>query len=226
MASPVTKPEEIPTFPSVGGLNRFLNINGCKMCSLGFQPNINGCCVSRGSLTASKVIVGEAPGKEEDSRRKPFTGPAGQLMDRIWKSVEMDTEDWYITNVVKCRPVAEKGSGKENLTPKSTQIERCQSYLDMEMRLLKPKLVVTIGAIATSNILGVSKHFKMTEYRGKLYNALVGGWAEIPTRVFPMIHPAAILHSKGNKEQYDQYVEWTKEDIQTLKDILIKEGLL
>jgi uracil-DNA glycosylase len=217
--NPILPSEDLPQFGSIREVHHTLHTRGCQRCDLGFQPGLNGCCVSRGTFNTNKMIVGEAPGKHEDAKGMPFTGPAGQLLDQIWASAGMNTNDWYITNMVHCRPIAEKGSGKENLTPKTTQLERCRPYVDEEIRLLKPKLIVTIGAIATANLLGV-KHFKMGDYRGKLYDAILGGWSELPIKVFPMIHPAAILHAKGNEEKYNLYRSQTWQDVQVLKKIV------
>ena len=231
MTQPVEKIEDIPNYPSVGSLKRHLGINSCRLCSLGFQPEINGVCVARGSELANKMIIGEAPGKEEDSTRTPFSGPAGRLMDDIWKSVGMNTNDWYITNVVLCRPYSPRGSGKENFTPKQDQRKQCKVYLDKQIELIKPKLIVTIGAVATEAILG-TKGIKMGDYRGKLFRDRVISIKEDDNTVtigrpfiFPMIHPAAILHAKGNQELYDLYREQTWKDIQELKRILEQEKI-
>jgi DNA polymerase len=165
------------------------------------------------------MLIGEAPGKEEDAKGRPFVGPAGRLLDQIWSSVGMNTNDWYISNVAHCRPIAIKGSGKENLTPKTDQIERCRIFIDEEIGLLKPKIIVTVGAIATVTLLRIVR-FKMADHRGRLVDAVLGGWREHSTKVFPMIHPAALLHSKGNQNKYKMYKLQMWEDIQKLKTIM------
>jgi len=164
------------------------------------------------------MIVGEAPGKEEDSRREPFTGPAGRLMDKIWESVELNTESWYITNVVKCRPYMPKGSGRENFTPRQEQRKLCYRYLTQEFELLDPAIIVPLGGVATAALLGESS-VKMGEMRGKLLT--VKG-----KMVFPMYHPAAILHAQRNPDLHQKYRQDTWKDIQELKKILQKEGLV
>jgi len=220
MTQPVEKIEDIPEYSSVGSLRRHLTINGCKLCSLGFQPEINGVCVARGSESSNRMIIGEAPGKEEDSTATPFSGPAGRLMDEIWQSVGMNTNDWYITNTVLCRPYSPRGSGKENFTPKQDQRKKCSVYLSKQITLIKPKLIVTIGAVALEAITGL-KGLKMGEWRGKLCN--VSG--VYGAKVFPMIHPAAILHAKGNQPVYDMYRQQTWTDIKQLKKILDEIGV-
>jgi len=224
MTQPVEKITDIPQYPSVGSLKRHLTINGCRLCSLGFQPQINGVCVARGSELANRMIIGEAPGKEEDSTGTPFSGPAGRLMDEIWKSVGMDTNDWYITNVVLCRPYSPRGSGKENFTPKQDQRRKCRIFQHKQIELIKPKIIVTIGAVATAELVAATT-VKMGDYRGRLIrNNWSNSHPASQTLIFPMIHPAAILHAKGS-DKYDIYREQTWQDIQTLKKIIEQENI-
>ena len=191
---------------------------GCRACDLGFQENINGCCVMRGDHGSKVMIVGEAPGKEEDSRRKPFTGPAGQLMDKIFMSVGLNTNDFYCTNVVLCRPVAPWEATKQNLTPKRDQIDRCKPYLNRQIQLVDPRIIITIGGIATATILNKNT-IKINDYRGKLLQ-------ENNRLVFPMIHPAAILHASREPAKMLDYKQKTWADIQKLKTILVEEKLI
>ena len=223
---PIRSIEEVPNFQSIGELNLILKEQGCRLCSLGFQPEINGCCVSRGSSLTRRMILGEAPGKEEDSCGKPFSGPAGKLMDEIWASVGMSTNDWYITNVCLCRPYMPRGSGKENFTPKQDQRDKCKIYLNKQIGLVNPRIIVTIGAVALEAILG--HKVVMGEHRGKLQMIRQGFYGMLglePIWIFPMIHPAAILHCKGDKERYDMYRQQTWDDIRELKRILTEKGI-
>ena len=226
MPLPIMNQDEIPDLTNIQQVHNILHTQGCRMCSLGFQPNLNGCCVSRGTFDTKKMIIGEAPGKEEDARGAPFTGPAGLLMDRIWNSVGLSTSDWYITNIVKCRPIAEKGSGKENFTPKVQQRATCKTYIDTEIELLKPRLVVTTGAIATAYILNQSS-VRMGDYRGRVLN-IPKFWSGTlnPVMVFPILHPAAILHAKRDPAKHQEYRLLMWQDIQRLKEILEEEDLI
>jgi DNA polymerase len=208
--------ESINDLPEVKDLRHFrslLHTAGCRACNLGFQPNINGCCVSRGDPVSRRMIIGEAPGKKEDATRSPFTGPAGLLLDDIWEAVGWKSNNWYLTNVVLCRPVAPRGSGKQNLTPRVEQRKLCRPYLDLQIRMLKPKIIVTLGKVATDAILGPQK--TMGSVRGKLRRASPMGES---TFIFPMYHPAAILHAKGT-DNYDVYRRKTWDDIRQLKKI-------
>lgn len=226
---PVIKPNEI-NFESIGDLHLALKEEGCRACSLGFQEGLNGCCVSRGNVTCKRMIVGEAPGKYEDASAVPFSGPAGQLLNQILASVGWSDEEWYITNVVLCRPIAPKGSGKENYTPRMEQRNRCRPYLEAQIRLISPLIIVPVGKPATEAILGV-KGIRMGDYRGK---AILHQWNPWPENVigstwniwvFPMLHPAAILHAKSQPEKHQLYREQTWEDIQNLKKLVEEKKL-
>lgn len=211
----INNPSEIvDTFTSIAQLECTLIDRGCQACSLGFQPEINGCCVSRGIPDTRRMIIGEAPGKHEDSQSQSFVGPAGKLLDKIWTSVGWDTNDWYITNVCLCRPYMPRGSGKENYTPKAEQIKTCRPYLLKQIELIEPDIIVTLGRTATEAIMGPIK--SMGSIRGRAQ------WIKISHNyiyrdylTFPMIHPAAILRDPNGP-----YKQQTWEDIQKLKEIV------
>jgi DNA polymerase len=161
------------------------------------------------------MIIGEAPGKDENITGKPFTGPAGQLLDKIWQSVGMDTNNWYITNVVHCRPVAEKGSGKENYTPLQTQIIKCAPYVNRQIALLDPKIIVTVGLVATQRILSREEAPSMLKVNGQVFQREVVQKSRI---IFPILHPACILHSSGEQKDFYKREIWTA--IQKLKGLI------
>jgi len=214
---PIENKDEVE-FVSTESLRLSLTSRGCRLCELGFQPEINGCCVARGPDSAIKMIVGEAPGKEEDSTRQPFTGPAGKLLDEIWNAVGMKTSDWYLTNVVLCRPVAKKDSGKENHTPHVAQRRNCRPFLDAQISLVKPKIIVTLGKVASEAILGPDMVPRIGDVRGKIFR-------EFKALVFPMLHPAAILHSSSNPKQMKKYKQQTWDDVRSLKRLIDKENI-
>jgi DNA polymerase len=202
----------IPNFESTAALRHYLHTEGCRRCDLGFQDNINGCCVARGPNDSKRMIVGEAPGKDEDATREPFTGPAGQLLDKIWDRAGLDTKDWYITNATLCRYVAPWGSGRQNLTAKVEQRKRCKPYLETQIELLQPNIIVTLGRIALEEILQL-KGIRMGDYRGRLIT-------DKNYLVFPMVHPAAILHASSEPQKHLLYRQQTWDDVRKLKGIL------
>ena len=177
------------------------------------------------------MIVGEAPGKNEDSTRKPFTGPAGQLLDKIWQAAGMSTTEWYLTNVVKCRPVAGHNSGKQNYTPKSEQMETCFPILYHEIWYLRPTVIVTLGKTATEQVLN-RKVNRMGDIRGQFFMkeyAISPDFDYAPTnkfysQIFPMIHPAAILHATGTP-LCNEYKRLTWNDVRLLKNTIKEDSL-
>jgi DNA polymerase len=161
------------------------------------------------------MIIGEGPGLHEDEEGIPFVGPAGQLMDQIFLSVGWDTNtDFYLGNVIKCRPIAEPGSGKQNNTPLAAQRRACMPYIRQEIAIVKPKIIVLLGASAVKAILGTNK--TMGELAGKVYCS-----DQYPNIVFfVMYHPAALLHSKKKgDDEYQRLRRLMWDHIQQLKQI-------
>ena len=214
----LTQNEEAPQFSSLEELNRFLKRNNCRRCNLGFQENIYGCCVSRGDMSSKMMVIAEGPGEEEDKQRRPLVGPAGRLFDRIWSSVGLDTNDWYLTNTVLCRSVALPGSGKKNLPPTAEQKRKCSPYMWQQIQLLNPEIIVTLGRHATAAIVKKST-VKMGDYRGKLITS--GRFL-----VYPMIHPSALLQTKRDPDRHNMYRRQMWTDIQHLRKLLEERNII
>lgn len=197
-------------------INTEMRQYGCSGCELGCQPNFIAPVVFRGNPTKKKMIIGEAPGFYEDKQGLPFTGPAGQLMDKIWASVGWNTnEDWYLGNVVKCRPVAPPGSGKQNLTPTTQHRKKCRPYIEQEIRAIKPHTVVLVGASAAKSILNRTD-ITMKKSAGRVYVS-----KEFPeVGFFVMYHPAYLLHSQNYPDKYMEVRKKMWEDIQLLRKLV------
>jgi DNA polymerase len=140
------------------------------------------------------MLVGEAPGQKEEEQRSPFVGPAGELLDRIMKAIGLSTErDMFITNCVLCRPASPRYSGKQNYTPKKEQLNQCWPFLEKQIQILKPKILIACGATAMKQLMGDDTQ-RMGPWEGKWtwYTRFGDNNQEIP--MFVMTHPAAILH--------------------------------
>ncbi len=147
----------------------------CKDCEL--HKSAQKVCLSGSGPVPSKIMmIGEAPGFREDDTGKPFSGKAGQLLDKILQDSGLSREDIYITNVCKCRP-------PENRTPKATEIKACAKYLDEEFKTVKPKFVILLGAVPLKAVL---KKAKITEIHGRVFEK--DGIFYMPT-----FHPAMAL---------------------------------
>jgi uracil-DNA glycosylase family 4 len=131
-----------------------------------------------GDPHAALFIVGEGPGREEDLRGEPFVGRSGQLLDTLLRQeMGLDRSQCYIGNVVKCRPPG-------NRDPRPEEIAACRPYLDEQLRLVAPKVIVTLGNFATRTLLGTDEGIK--RLRGRVH--ALGDVAVVPT-----FHPAAAL---------------------------------
>jgi len=142
------------------------------------------------------MLIGEAPGKNEDIEGRPFVGRAGDLLEELLESVNLDREDVFITNIVKCRP-------PDNRDPRKDEIKTCNPYLEKQIGFLEPEVITTLGNHATETLIGKKGmntiHGKRFEYQG--------------FKLIPMFHPAAGLYNPSLKETM-------KEDMQQLKDHL------
>ena len=153
-------------------------VHSCTLCTLSQKRTT--AVPGEGNLSSDIVFIGEGPGFYEDQQGRPFVGPAGQLLEELLTSIGLEREDVYITNMVKCRP-------PNNRDPLPGEIQACKPYLDRQLEMIRPKVVVTLGRYS------FSKFFPDTpigKARGKprTWNGLV---------VYPMYHPAAALRN-GN----------------------------
>ena len=136
-----------------------------------------------GNPSARLMFVGEAPGRDEDLQGIPFVGRAGQLLNKILEAVDIERDDVYIGNIIKCRP-------PNNRTPLTSEIEACMPYLAKQIGCIKPGIICTLGLPATQTLLGLRG--SMGSMRGKIYRA--AGMSVIPT-----YHPAAALRDPRYK---------------------------
>jgi DNA polymerase len=156
---------------------------GCQACPLW---ELGGRTVfGAGPANAPIVMIGEAPGEQEDRQGLPFVGAAGRLLDQALAAARLDRAVLYLTNVVKHRPWVQQGNRRKNRAPKTSEIKACRPWLEAELTLLRPPIVVCVGAPAAREILG--KDFKLTQQRGEWYST-----PAIP-HVLATLHPAYVL---------------------------------
>lgn len=134
-----------------------------------------------GSPHADLLFIGEGPGYHEDRQGEPFVGAAGQLLNRMLAEIDIDRTDVYICNVVKCRPPG-------NRDPLPDEIEACAPYLQEQVKLIDPRVIVTLGNFATRFVL--NRPISISRVRGQRF-AIQG------RTVIPTFHPAAVLHGGG-----------------------------
>jgi uracil-DNA glycosylase len=138
-----------------------------------------------GNPKADLMFVGEAPGADEDATGRPFVGAAGRLLDKIIEAMGLKREEVYITNVVKCRP-------PNNRKPTTEEVESCEPFLFREIDVIKPKVIVTLGATPLFSLLRVKEG--ITKIRGNFYE-----YQGIP--VMPTFHPAFLLRVPERKRE-------------------------
>lgn len=150
----------------------------CTKCPLYKHAN---CGVpGEGSSTAQVMFIGEAPGANEDKLGKPFVGRAGALLDKGLSAIKLERKDVYIANIIKHRPPG-------NRDPKPQEIEACRTYLDRQINIIQPNLIVTLGRFSMEHfVLGN----KISAIRGKLVK-------RNNLNIYPMFHPAAALRQKN-----------------------------
>lgn len=154
----------------------------CRQCPLA-TPERTNIVFGRGNADAQILFIGEAPGKDEDLQGIPFIGKSGTLLSKIFKTLSMDENALYLTNIVKCRPHL-------NRAPEATEIKICKKILlDKQIEIINPSVICTFGSYATNTLL--KSTFKISEIRGKTYKYKA-------FTLIPSYHPAFILRSPKN----------------------------
>lgn len=190
----------------------------CTKCKLSEGAN-TVCLMGRGDIKSKLMFIGEAPGADEDRSGKPFVGAAGQILTNILREYNIQREDVYITNSVKCRP-------PNNRRPHVAEIQACRSYLLKEIRAVKPKLIVALGQVAMATILD-TQTFTIHSGRGKVYYA---PWKE--TEGIPIVvtyHPAAVKRDNSLIEavfqDFNYFLGILKHGIRKRKPCTYKKGI-
>ena len=174
-------------------------IRGCTLCPLWESRTL--AVPGDGKFSAKVMIVGEAPGKEEDESGKPFVGSAGRFLNGVLEGTGLDRADFFITNTVKCRP-------PKNRTPKSIEVGTCTSnYLFEQMELINPRLVMLLGGVSAKAVLGAKSvgelRGRVVEREGRRY--IVG------------YHPAVRFYREDLGEKVKEDFALLKRELKKLK---------
>lgn len=171
---------------------RVADCRQCKLCSTRTQT-----VFASGPAEARLMLVGEGPGAEEDRQGLPFVGAAGELLNKILAAIDLRRDEVYVANVVKCRPPG-------NRDPEPDEVRACRAYLERQIQLVRPEVLVVLGRVAAQALLGTDA--SLSRLRGE-WHAVQG----IPVRV--TYHPAALLRNAAWKRP-------TWEDMQLVRDRL------
>ncbi len=147
--------------------------------------------IGEGNHDADLMLIGEAPGKNEAETGRPFCGRAGKILDELLRNAGIDREDIYITNVIKDRP-------PKNRDPLPEEIDVYASFLDRQIEIIEPSLIVTLGRFASNYILqkyGFGEKFAISKINGKIYKK-----EGLNLKIIPVFHPAASIYSPERKK--------------------------
>jgi uracil-DNA glycosylase family 4 len=179
---------------------------GCTRCRL--HQSRTQVVFGQGDPDAELMFVGEAPGFHEDRQGLPFVGPSGQLLNRLLEGIGLRRQDVYVCNVVKSRP-------PRNRDPQPDEIAACRPWLDAQIRLVDPKVVVTLGNFAAKTLLETTTG--ITRLRGRSYP--FQGRVLVPT-----FHPAAALHAQGRRTAGPSPLEAMEDDFRVLAGLLAERS--
>jgi uracil-DNA glycosylase len=161
------------------------NAKGCKACDLWLRGTQT--VFGEGASHAKVMLVGEQPGDKEDLEGKPFVGPAGALLDKALVAAGVDRRQTYVTNAVKHFKWEPRGKRRIHKKPNSIEITACRAWLDAEIEVVKPEIIVCLGATAAQALLG--RAFRVTQQRGKAINFGKG------MQIVATVHPSSILRA-------------------------------
>jgi DNA polymerase len=164
----------------------------CKKCSLG-KTRLNA-VFGTGAADADLMFIGEGPGYDEDHKGEPFIGRAGQLLTRIIEAMKQSRKTVYIANIVKCHPMIDPSDPQKRANdrpPTLEEMEICRFYLDLQLEIIKPKIIVTLGASSTKGLLNNEEPISKIRGRVREYRGI---------KLIPTYHPAALLRNPSLKK--------------------------
>jgi DNA polymerase len=203
----VTAAEFVPADPTLPELRAAAaGCRGCHLWEHGTQT-----VFGEGARSAEVMLVGEQPGDQEDKEGRPFVGPAGQLLDRALDEAGIDRSLTYVTNAVKHFKWEARGKRRIHAKPNWTELAACRPWLDAELAVVAPRVVVCLGATAAQSLLG--KQFRVTQHRGE--------WLEsdLAERVAATIHPSAILRQRDDESRRREFAAFV-DDLRVVAAVL------
>jgi DNA polymerase len=185
----------------------------CRGCDL--YKNATQTVFGRGPANARAVFVGEVPGNDEDLQGEPFVGPAGRLLDQALESAGIDRTEAYVTNAVKHFKWEPRGKRRIHKKPSDREIRACRPWLDAELELLQPEVIVCLGATAAQALLG--RDFRVSVDRGKVLAT------PLARHAVATVHPSSILRQQSDddrRREMDRFVA----DLKIVASLLNKEA--
>jgi DNA polymerase len=195
---------ERPTLPKLRAA-----VDGCRGCPL--WQNATQAVLGEGRRGAAVMLVGEQPGDQEDREGRPFVGPAGRVLDDALAAAGIDRQTTYVTNAVKHFKWEARGKRRIHAKPTWSEMMACRPWLEAELAVVKPRVVVCLGATAAQALLG--KQFRVTKERGT--------WVEsdLAERVTATIHPSAILRQRDDESRHREFASFV-DDLEVVAAVL------
>jgi uracil-DNA glycosylase family protein len=181
----------------------------CKACDLWKKGTQT--VFGEGSRRAHVLFVGEQPGNEEDLTGKPFVGPAGKLFDNALEDAGIDRKQTYVTNVVKHFKWEPRGKRRIHKKPNAVEIAACRPWLEAEIALVKPEVIVALGATAAQALLG--PQFRVTKQRGQFIESTLAPY------VMATVHPSSILRAPDDETRRLEYRRFV-DDLKKLAPVI------
>ncbi|MEN6325971.1 MAG: uracil-DNA glycosylase [Syntrophomonas sp.] len=189
---PLVKAEE--AYPGINEYEKLQQAGQeCRKCRL--RTTCQQVVFGAGNLQSKIMLIGEGPGKDEDIQGIPFVGRAGQLLDKILQAAEIPRTEAYISNVVKCRP-------PENRLPNPDEVKVCRNWLEAQIRILRPKIIVCLGSLASQTV--IDPKAAISKIRGRWFSRQ-------GLKIMATFHPAALLRNESYKKP-------TWEDFKQIRD--------
>jgi uracil-DNA glycosylase len=188
-------------------------VQSCRGCDL--YKHATQAVFGEGPQTSSIVFIGEQPGDQEDRQGKPFVGPAGRLFDRALSDAGIDRLGVYVTNAVKHFKFEERGKRRIHKKPNGTELKACRPWLEAEVALIRPSIIVCLGATAAQSVFG--PEWRVTKERGRFVEH---PWAPHATST---IHPSAILRAPTDEQRHIEYERFV-EDLKKVQALSMTSG--
>ena len=207
MASKSPAEDLIPPRPTLPALkSAAADCQACDLWKKGTQT-----VFGEGSRRSNVLFVGEQPGNEEDLTGKPFVGPAGKLFDNALEEAGLDRKQTYVTNVVKHFKWEPRGKRRIHKKPNAVEIAACRPWLEAEIAVVKPEVIVALGATAAQALLGPK--FRVTKQRGQFIESTLAPY------VIPTVHPSSILRAPDDETRRLEYRRFV-DDLKKLAPVI------
>jgi DNA polymerase len=197
----------VPESPSLPGLREAAA--GCRGCHL--WENATQTVFGEGARAADVMLVGEQPGDQEDLAGKPFVGPAGRLLDQALEEAGIDRRQAYVTNVVKHFKWQPRGKRRIHQKPNWSEMAACRPWLEAELEVVEPDVVVCLGATAAQALIG--RDFRVSRQRGELVDSPLARY------VLATVHPSSILRQRDDASREAEYAAFV-DDLRVVPPLL------